>query len=352
MTKLLAAAISLVLCFSPFVGTAEEYQRYSMSFFGTFDTSITIMGFAASPTIFDSEAEKAQQTFDRLHQLYDKYNDYPGVVNVRTLNQQAAKAPVQVEQPLFDLLKFGKDLYPDTNRLVNIAFGAVLELWHDSREAEDGPPDMDALMAANEHVNIDDLVLDAEAMTVFFKDPLLKLDVGAIAKGYAVEVVAQQLLAGDMPSFVVNAGGNVRAGQPPMDGRKNWGIAIQDPDGFAFGDPNSDILDTLFLHNTSVVTSGDYQRFFIHDGTRYHHIISTETLMPPAHFRSVTAVTEDSGLADMLSTALFLMDQEAGQRFVEGWEGVEALWIMNDRSVVMTDGLKPHARSEGASNPY
>lgn len=351
------AMLCILLLLIPFTGQGQEMQRFSTSFFGAFDTVITIIGFAPNADAFEQITEKAKSRFDELNQLYDKYNDYPGVTNIRTLNKQAAQAPVKVEQDLFDLIKFSKEMYSSTDGLVNIAFGSVLELWHDSREAAEfnpegaAPPEMDALNSANSHTNIDDVVLDEGALTVFFQDPDLRLDVGAVAKGYAVEVVAREVLQDAMPSYIINAGGNVRTGQAPLDGRAQWGVSIQDPDGFVMGDANSDIMEVLFLKDTSIVTSGDYQRFFTFEGKRYHHIISPITLMPPNYFRSVTVVTEDSALADWLSTTLFLMQQSEGETFLENWEGVEALWVMNDRTILMTEGLKPHARSEGATNP-
>lgn len=358
MTKRLFCLL-LALCVAlPLLSRTETtYQRYSLSFFGAFDTVIGIIGYADGKATFDEEAGKAQRRFEQLHQLYDKYNAYGDLHNVHYLNQQASKGPVKVPAELFDMLCYGKSMHDATKGTVNIALGAVLALWHEAREAYDETnpesaalPDMEALKAAAEHVSLDDLILDEKENTVFFRDPLLQLDVGALAKGYAAELVAQELLKGPMTSFALNAGGNVRLGEPPRDGRKDWGVAVQDPDGFVLGSSESDVIDTLFLNQVSVVTSGDYQRFYVVDGVRYHHLISPETLMPPSYFRSVTIVTESSAYADLLSTAVFLMPYEEGRAYVEGLEGVEAVWVLNDRSLVMTEGLKEHARSQGASN--
>lgn len=351
---LLVLALSLVL--SACAQQEPKHERYSMSFFGTFDTVVTIIGFAPSQEVFARETGRAQEQFDYYHKLYDKYHAYDGLVNIHTVNQRAAEAPIVVPQELFDLLKYSMEHYDFTRGQVNIALGAVLQLWHDSREAAESDPanaripEMAALKTASEHTDLKNVVLNEKDLSVLFLDPQLQLDVGAVAKGYAVERVAQMLLDGPMTSFIINAGGNVRTGHPPLDGRPNWGVAIQDPDGFVLSDANSDILDTLFVSNVSVVTSGDYQRFFEADGIRYHHIISPDTLMPPQHFRSLTIVTKDSGYADLLSTAVFLMEQQDGAAYVNALEGVEALWVMNDRSVIMTDGLKAHAKSQGATN--
>lgn len=348
-----------IICLLPALsGCAQaSYEKYTYSFFGTFDTVITIQGFAPSKESFEQVTAKAQEQFQAYHQMFDRYHAYEGVNNLYTLNHSAAKAPVQVPAPLFNLLSYGKRMYTETGGLVNIALGAVLELWHDARDVADANPsdaylpEMEKLKGASLNADIADLVLDDDAQTVFYANAALQVDLGAVAKGYATELVAQEMLKSEVSSFYINAGGNVRVGHPPMDGRKNWGIGIQDPDGMVMTDANSDILEVLFLHNTSVVTSGDYQRFFMLDGKRYHHIVSPQTLMPSDHMRSVTVITEDSGYADLLSTALFLMPYEEGRAYVDGLDGVEALWVLNDRTVHMTEGLQQSARSLGASNP-
>ena len=121
-------------------------------------------------------------------------------------------------------------------------------------------------------------------------------------------------------------------------------------DGRVVAQSQGDIIETLFVHDLSVVTSGDYQRYVEIDGVRYHHIISPETLMPTHYMRSVSILTEHSGYADLLSTAVFLMPFDEGLAFVESLPGVEAVWVLNDCSVRMTKGAEAVARSFGASN--
>ena len=169
------------------------------------------------------------------------------------------------------------------------------------------------------------------------------LDLGAVAKGYTVEIVAQKLLESDMPSFIISAGGNVRCGLHPMDGRARWGVGIQDPE---LPSMNKDIL---YLTGLSAVTSGDYQRYYTVDNVNYHHLIDPSTLMPGRYMRAVTVVTEDSGLADMLSTMLFLTPCEEGLQAVNKMDGVEAYWVLNDGSVQYSDGMANYLRSLGAS---
>ncbi|MEG2252374.1 MAG: FAD:protein FMN transferase, partial [Clostridia bacterium] len=219
----------------------------------------------------------AQDIHDELlnyHQLYDIYNAYENINNLYTVNQQAATAPVQVEQRLMDLLVFAKEMYKLTDGRVNVAMGSVLSIWHDYRTSGmDDPqsavlPPMEQLTEAAKHTNIDDLVLDTENLTVAFRDPALKLDVGAVGKGYAVERVAQLLIERGVTNALLSIGGNVRTIGTHADGT-DFRVAVENPDKHA----ENQTLLTLNLHDLSLVTSGSYQRYYTVAGKAYHHII-------------------------------------------------------------------------------
>ena len=356
MKKLAAVLLLGALMFALILPGHAEMNRYNSVFMDTFDTVITMIGFADSQETYDMWSNAVHQQYIYMHKLFDTYHSYEneGIVSIYTLNEKAAKEPIKVDPILYGLLKFSKSHYELCQGQTNVAMGSVLSLWHHYRDAGlDNPlraelPPMELLQSAVPHADIANLILDDENMTVFFADPDMKLDVGAVAKGYATEIVSQMLLSGDMNSFIISAGGNVRLGNPPLDGRKGWGVGIQDPDGAIFG--MSDIVETLFLANNSVVTSGDYQRFYTVDGKNYHHLIDPDTLMPADHFRSVSIITEDSGWADMLSTAAYLMPYEQSRAFIESLDGVEAMWIFPDGSKEMTDGAAKIAKSRGATN--
>ena len=340
----------------PLPDKKEEQKKFSTMFLDTFDTVISFTGFAVSEEEFQEQAALVHATFQYLHKLFDCYHSYEdaGIVSVYTLNEKAHEGPVEVDPILFQLLKFVKAYYETGRGQTNIALGSVLSIWHDYRETgleepeKAALPEMEELRKASLHANIGDLILDEDSGTVFYADPALRLDVGAVAKGYAAELVASLLYNNGMPSFIISAGGNVRVGNPPEDGRPNWGIGIQDPDGAVFG--TSDIVETLYLHDCSVVTSGDYQRFYTVNGERYCHLIDPDTLMPGAYYRSVTIVTEDSGYADFLSTAAFLMPYDESRAFVESLDGVEGFWVFLDGHTEMTEGLMKAAKSKGAIN--
>ena len=327
------------------VSSSIGFQRFSRTDLNAFDTVITLIGFAQDQAAFDRAADRAFEKIQSLDHIFDGYNAYDGLHNLYYVNHHAAQEPVEIPEDLFSLLSWCKEQWAAGRRETNIGMGAVLSIWHEYRTAgtqhpeEAKLPPMDELIAASEHISFDDVVLDRSKQTVFFSDPDLKLDIGAVAKGYAADAVASVLYE-EMPSFLLSLGGNVYAGNAPLDGRTNWAVGVQNPDITENG--TKEILD---VHDKTVVTSGDYWRYYTVDGQRYHHIIDPETLMPSRKMVSVTILCESSILADFLSTALFVLPYEEGRQVADSLEGVEVMWILPDGSVQATDGMKDYARS-------
>lgn len=319
-------------------GCGTGLQRYEATYWDVFDTVTTVTGYAAGQAEFDAAAREIHDTLLEYHRLYNIYESYDGLRNLKTVNDQAGIGPVPVDERILSLLQFAQTAWTETGGRVNAAMGSVLALWHDAREqALEDPdraalPDRSALEEAALHTDLSALELDLEAGTAFLTDPDMALDVGALAKGYAVEQVA----AAAPDHFLISVGGNVCATGPKPDGTP-WTVAVENPDG-------GDFLKLLYAEDRSVVTSGDYQRYFELDGVRYHHIIDPDTLEPAAYWRSVTVVAESSAAADCLSTALFTLPQAEGQRLLDQW-GAEALWIGRDGAQVMSPGFSAYLAS-------
>ena len=331
-------------------------RRYSTDILGAFDTVITIIAYCESDESFEQLQTYASDRFTELHQLYDRYSGYEGVNNTYTINQQAGLSPVSVEQELLDLIQISITWHEQSPGVTNIALGPVLELWHDYRAAgladpENAslPPD-EALEEAYLHSNIDQIEIDSAAMTVFLPDPAMRLDLGAIAKGYATEQVANELISMGYESFLISSGGNVKAvGQPQDESRTQWGIGIQNPKPASDDDQ---LIDTAFVNNASLVTSGDYQRYYVVGGLIYHHIIDPRTLYPGDYYLAVTVLVEDSGFADFLSTTLFLLPYEESRAYIDTLPAAEALWVLPDGEVKVTDGFNILLKERGgAVNP-
>lgn len=317
-----------------------QKQRFQAEFMTLFDTVTQIVGYAETEKKFGEQVQVVYDTLEEYHQLYDIYNDYEGINNIKTINDNAGIAPVEVDEKLIDLLLLGKEIYAETDGKINIAFGSVLSIWHNYRE--DGindvenaklPPE-DELTEAAKHVDIDKVIIDEAASTVYLEDKEMSLDVGSIGKGYAVEQAAKAAIEAGADSMLMSVGGNIRA-IGVKEGGDRWKVGVQNP-----FDVNGDFVKKVYVEDISLVTSGDYQRYYEVDGKKYHHIIDPDTLFPADHFTAVSILCEDSGKADALSTSVYNMSYEEGLSFIEGLENVEAMWILPDESIKYSSGFE------------
>lgn len=327
--------------------TAASMTKYDATFLQLFDTVTTISGYAEDKETFRHYAEELKSELTVYHQLYDIYNSYEGINNIKTINDMAGIEPVEVDERIIGMLELSKEMYRESDGAFNVAMGSVLTIWHDFRTAgienpeEAMLPPMELLKAAAEHTDMELVEIDREASTVYLPDPEMSLDVGAIAKGYATEQVCQKLEADGLKQGLVSVGGNVRSIGRKGSGEK-WMVGIQNPDLHS----DADYLHRVALEDMSLVSSGSYQRYYTVAGKTYHHIIHPETLMPWDAYVSVTILCRDSGMADALSTSVFNMPLEAGMTFIEQLDGVEALWIEQDGTEHFSSGFKNYLFDE------
>ena len=345
MKRMVAAAVMLavLLGLSTFTSCERraEKQKFSEYSFDYFDTVTTITGYEDTREEFDTVAKQILAELGEYHRLFTIYHRFEGMENLCTVNElvDGAHRTVTVDRRIVDMLLYAKEMHRKTGGLVNIAMGSVLSIWHDYREigmsdpaAAELPP-MDKLKAAAEHTDIDDLVIDEENCTVTITDPAMTLDVGAIAKGYAVEMVARSLEEKGITGYVINVGGNVRTVGSKGDGAP-WVVGIENPSE----DASDAFFAYLSLNGESLVTSGSYQRYYLVAGKRYHHIIHPDTLMPEDLYLSVSVACKSSAEGDALSTALFCMSIEEGLALIESFPDSEAHWVLNDGTIVTSSG--------------
>lgn len=322
---------------------ASELHRFNDIFIDLFDTATIVIGYASSQQEFDYFSRNViRAELYRLHQLFDIFNEYPEINNIWTINNSAGSHPVNVDPVIIELLKLCIEAYHSTNGIVNAALGPVTNIWreHISSDREPVVPSMDILREASILTNINNVIIDEENNTVFLKYEGMSLDVGAIAKGFAIEAAVQKAIEAGFDSFFLSVGGDVRVAGGPISGvRDTWSLGIQDPTG------EREIVDAVYATHTSVFSSGDYQRFFIVDDVRYHHIIDPRTLMPAINYRAVTIIYPDGGMADILSTAAFILDINEAKPILADF-GAEAIWILNDGTIITTEGYWQYSRSD------
>ena len=317
-----------------------EQKQYTASFLDVFDTVTSITGKAENEEVFRAKTQAVHDALVEYHQLFDIYNTYDGINNLKTVNDNAGVAPVKVDSRILALLKDCRNYYDLTDGMVNPAMGSVLQLWHVARNdgindpAHAYLPKEEKLQEAAQHMDFAAVVIDEAASTVFISASEVRLDVGAVAKGWATQRVAETAPEG----LLISVGGNVCATGPKDAAGTPWVVGVQNPDG---GD---NYLHTVYLTKGSLVTSGDYQRAYVVDGELYHHIIDPNTRYPSTLWRSVTILCDDSGLADALSTALFLLPQAEGQALLDK-TGAFAMWVDRNGEIFYSPGFQDNIRT-------
>lgn len=342
MKKFFSLFLIFVLLFSlASCKASKNLEKYTDYSFDYFDTVTTIIGFEESEKDFNDNCTLIKKQLEEYHKLYTIYTKYDNLNNLATINE--AHKELVVDKKIIDMIAFGKEMYQYTNGYLNIAMGSVLSIWHNYREEGLNNPEkaklppMDTLKKASENTNIEDIKINIDNNTIYLSNPNMTIDVGAVAKGYAVEQTALWMQEKGLNSYILNVGGNVRIVGPHPE-NKTWKVGIENP----VNDDSTPYIEYLNLTDTSLVTSGSYQRFYTVDGKNYHHIINPKTLMPSEYFDSVSVLCKNSAKADALSTSLFSMPIEEGKKIVEADDEVEALWIMKDGSKVYSKNFKKY----------
>lgn len=326
---------------NPQVTDTTELEKHTEKVYEYFDTITTFMAYTKDEEEFEHYVSVLNEELKKYHELYNSYDAFEGVNNFRTINENAGKKPVEVDSKIIELIEYSKEMYDLTGGKINIAMGSLLGLWHDAREISvDNPdeariPEESVLKTASSHKDINAIEIDKEKNTVYISDPDVRIDIGAIGKGYATKIIAKRLEEEGLKHGILSVGGDdVLIGDNPASENSYYKIAIQNPDLEDKENPYSSVVS---LRNTSVVTSGDYQRYFMVDGKRYHHIIDPETMYPSTKWRSVSVILDDIAEADTISTYLFILDYEEGLEFAKK-VGAEVLWIDEDYNLFATEG--------------
>lgn len=347
-----------VLIFSCF---NNKERVYTETVDGLFDTVHVISGYDKSEQEFKKKVKFYQEEMEKLHKLYTSYEDFKGINNISTINENAGIKPVKVDRNIINLLKDTLERNKEISDKVNIAAGNVIDLW-DKAKTEGKLPEQSKLEKMQKCAKTENIVIDEQNSTVFIKEKCTKLNVGAVAKGYAVEQVTKKMEKAGMTSFIISAGGNVKVvGKRKISKKESEltdlkrckhqfciGIALP-----LYNDNNIDksnpynngknnYLAKIAAENMSIVTTGNYQRYFVMDNKVYGHVINLETLKPEDSFASVSVITEDSGLADFMSTTLFLLSYEEGKTLIEKMgkkEKIDVIWAMKNGDVVSSEGL-------------
>ena len=330
MRRALLMVVCALICIS-LSGCATRYSRYQKDIFDVFDTHTMIVGYASSREEFDYMAAVIHDELVRLHRLFDIFNEYDDINNLATINNMAGISPVEVDKAIIYLLEFAISAYEESGGAVNVAMGNMLEIWRRYRqEAGTLFPSTQELNAAMTHSDISNIIIDRARSTVYLSEENMSLDVGALAKGFALQEAMGKAVEKGFFSGLISSGGDIIVIGAPMSRRRDyWSIGIRDP-----RNELGEVYDTLNLSGEmAVATSGDYYRYFMVDGIILSHIIDPQTMMPASRFASVTAIHQSAVMAEMLSTALFILPYEEGKDLLELHSG-QAIWLLSDGSSI------------------
>ena len=308
-----------------FIVFNRKLDLYSKDLF-YMDTFINVRFYCDDKDKANSIIMGIDDIYREYHELTDRYNSYDDIKNVYYINNNTSKdKEIVLDSRLYDLIKLAYD-FGESNDLFDINMGGVIDVWKKYRDKGEGVPSIDELKKANKR---HDIVLLGDNK---IKNNHPNIDLGGVSKGYTTEVVSRYLRNNGIKYFLINAGGNVSAGE--AYDKDYYKIGIQSPDG-------NGVIGVLKGTNISVVTSGGYERNYEYEGHMYHHIINPNTLFPSEYMKSVTVISSDSGLSDMLSTTLFLMDVDDGLDFLKNYDA-EAIFVMNDNSIVKSEGFSKY----------
>jgi thiamine biosynthesis lipoprotein len=264
-----------------------------------------------------------------------------------TINNNAGIQPVKVNKELFDLIERSLRISSLTNGAFDISFASVGNLWKFDGTMQK-PPSKQAIDTSISKINYKNIILNPQDTSVFLKEKGMSIGFGGIGKGYAAEQAKVVMIALGIKSGVVSAAGDLTTWGTREDG-KVWDVAIAKPD------KSRQILAWLQADNTSIVTSGNYEKFFMYEGKRYSHIIDPRTGYPTTGIKSATVVCTNAELGDALATTMFVMGQTEGLALINQLNGIECLLITDDDRLLSSNNLNinyqvTHEASKNAHN--
>jgi len=290
-------------------------------------TWVSVQLCANAPRDFEADADAAFAEFQRLDALLSVWKPQS---EISQLNRAAGSRPVSLSAETLEVLQAAQRFSAASNGLFDITF-ASLGLWHFDEDLKAQVPTPEQVKARLGRVGWRHVVLDSAKRTAFIDEAGTRVDLGGVGKGFAVDKAVAVLRARGLSDFVVKAGGDLYcAGR---HGARAWRIGVRDP-----RDETGGFFAVLPVENAAFSTSGDYERFFIKDGKRYHHIIDPRTGFPATASRSATVLTRTATEAEGLSKPVFILGPDAGAAFALA-QGAQAIVIGADNRVVVTPGL-------------
>jgi len=324
-TAALAAVALLCAC-----GNGSSAAHLMARTHPTMGSELTVTVWTADEDATAPAIDAVFAEFDRLDALLSVWK--PGS-DVLRINAAAGQQAVPVSAETCEVLTIARQVSEWTNGKFDVTFGALSEVWKFDHDRDNRVPTADEIAARLPFIDYRAVAIDAAAKTVFATRPGIRVHLGGIGKGYAVDRAVAILRQRGLHDFMVQAGGDLYVAGRPGDGP--WRLGIQDPRGA----PNESFA-TIELRDATFSTSGDYERAFIQNGQRYHHILDPASGQPAREAVSVTTVSKRAVIADAVSKGVFILGPEAGMALVERLPDVEAVMVTADNRVLISSGLQ------------
>ncbi|NNC68802.1 MAG: FAD:protein FMN transferase [Gammaproteobacteria bacterium] len=303
-----------------------------------------IMGTTIRVEIWHADADVRQKGIDKVLAEMDRVNrlmsPYIEQSQLSKINKYAHEGPIEVDQDLFELIEKSIEFSQLTNGAFDITYASVGHLYNYRKEIK---PTEEEVAAAKLLIDYKNLVLDKHQLSISYLKHGVKIDLGGIAKGFAVDQSIQHLRNLGIKHALVSAGGDTRL----LGDRRGraWLVGIRDPAN------TEEVIVMLPLQDEALSTSGDYERFFIEDGEKYHHIIHPTTGNSASEVRSASILASDSTTTDALSTSIFVMGPDKGLALLNILEGVEGVIVDKQGKLYYSQGLeKEQKKSQNSSN--
>ena len=327
MNLLLALPLALGLGGQTAAETPGAEPHEARRLVGVMGTELEIKAIGGDAAAMEKAVDAAVEEMRRVEDLMTDWRPSP----LTELNEAAGEGPVEVPEELARLIARAVEIGKVTEGAFDVTYAAVGELW-DFKSDPPVVPSAERIAAALERVDSSRVRVNLKNRTVDLPAGM-RIGLGGIAKGYGVDRAMAVLREHGVENGIVNAGGDLKALGRKRDG-KLWEIAVKHPRNREL------VLAAVPLSNKCVMTSGDYERFFEHEGTRYHHILDPRTGYPSTGCMSATVFGPDAALTDSLATAMCVLGPERGLAVVDGLKGIDAILVGMDGEVRVSRGLQ------------
>ena len=327
---LVAAIVAVILAVSILRKDPSVEIKYTRLMMGTV-VEIILNGY--SEQVIKDAADAGFAEIKRLESLMSHYQDSS---DVSKINKGAGMEPVMVSPEVIEVVETSRRISEMSSGAFDITMGVLGSVWHFTKDdgGEPLPPASEEVTPLLKLVNFNQVIVDRDALTVKLAKEGMRINLGGVAKGYIVSKAVDIVKRKGIKKGIIQAGGDMFMFNETDD--KPFRIGIRNPR------EENKVVGTIDITNGATATSGDYERFFIKDGVRYHHIIDPKTGFPAAKVQSVTIVAKDGTTADAVSTAVFVMGKEEGMKLIEKLPDAEGLIIDADGNITMSSGFNEY----------